>query len=282
MPIPVAVNPPKEEGRFGFGTTEAVDALLKRMHMTTDMTALVAINVNTLIRNAVSTKTVKAQDVVDKVRATMNGVATEIAAICADKWKHKQHNIVYYFVNSDRVVPEQYQRPKGSATAVLIEAATSLFSKTVKPNQQTVGNCTAHFVANEQLRIPSYKGLRDVLDKIATSDVDLQLISHFPMDYHVTIGTSRKGTLYRSHTGEQVPITPSDMGRVVFKNEWMPFYPCTHVLFGDKYLIKTCIDRETKKKLDTLAQNNHWAMHTNTYIYAKLKDTAITLPYSLD
>lgn len=283
------INKPAEEGRFGFGTTEAVDALIRRLNtLGPDITATVAINVDTMIRNAVSNKATKASAVVDKVRKSMNGISTEICDVCQQKWKGRTHHVVFYYINSDSIIPAQYKRPKNMGsiedptTWFVIDTATRLFLQSVKPNEQTVGNCTAHFCSIPRFMKPTYKGIREIVGQLTRDDSELHLISHFPMDYHVTIGTSRQGCLYRSHTGETVTMTPDRLGKVVFKNDFVPLYPKTHVLLGDKYILKPTLNHADKKRLLALAEYGRWAMHTNTYVSAKLKENNFVLPYSLD
>lgn len=285
----IFVKTSAEEGRFGFGTTEAVDSLIRRLNMLgSSTTVTVAINVDTMIRNAVSNKSARAQDVVDKVRRSMNGIATEICEVCQQKWRDRTHHVVFYHINSDSIIPVQFKRPKNLGTDkdpttwFVIDAATQLFLKIVKPNEQTVGNCTAHFCASPRYMKPTYKGIREVIDGYTRNDSELHLISHFPMDYHVTIGTSRQGCLYRSHTGEAVAMTPDKIGKIVFKNDCVPFYPKTHVLLGDKYLLKQTLNLADKKRLLALAEQGRWAMHTNTYVSSQIRDNNFVLPYSLD
>ena len=275
-------SPPAEEGRYGFGTTSAVDAMMRRLNLTQDTEALIAINIVTLIRNAVSNKSTTVQQVVDKVRNTMNSVANDLAVICQQKWADKKHHILFYMASSDKAIPVEYQRPRSSPTSNIIGGAIVNFIKTVKPGDQTVGNVTAHVRLANQMRVPSYKGLKLALSEMAPSRVPVHMISHMPMDYHVTFVSGRKGYLYRSHTGEVVDMSPLELGKIVFKNSDMPFYPITHLMLGDKYLIKPCLNKFDKNRLLDLCRSQHWSIHTAMFVNEKVKENKFVLPYKLD
>lgn len=275
-------NRPAEPGRYGFGTTESVDALLRRLNSTANMQVMVAINIITLIRNAVTDKTVKANDVVTQVRTQMNGIATEIADVCHNKWRDKSHHILFYMANSDKVIPEAYRRPRTSPSFALIDSSIQLFTKLVQPGDQEDNKVFAHVRLAKQLRIPSYKGIKTVIDEFTQPTTEIQMISHMPMDYHVVLASGRTGYLYRSHTGEMVKMTPENLGVTVFKQQQVPFYPITHVLLGDKYLIKGCLGLKEKRMLIAYAEKEHWAMHTNSYVRSKITGYKFTLPYDFD
>lgn len=288
-PHPKINGAPAMPGRYGFGTTEAVDTLLRYLRtVDKSMSVVVAINVDTLIRNAVGDKSVSSDSVVRDVRRCMNEIATEISGVCNDRWTALRHNVIYYMFNSDAIVPVEFRRPRNLGTIEdpttwrIIEAAMRKFRIVAVPGAQTVGNCTAHLVMNEHFMKPTYKGIQDIVNSVSTSENALHLISHVPMDYHVVLGTGREGVLYRSHTGEAIPITPSTMGRVVFKSDFVPFYPKTHVLLGDKYCLKSPLTPTDKKRLIALAEKDKWVMHTNTFVGVRLKENNFVLPYSLD
>lgn len=272
---------PAEPGRFGFGTTEAIDSLIRTLNVTRDTSVLLAVNVLTLLRNAIGTKDARIDEVVATTRKTVVGIANEITDMCKDRWKDRRHHLFFYLAKNEECIPEKYRRSSGSKSASILQAATIKFLKDVKPTDQEDGNVTFHFHTAPQMKIPSYKGIREAIDRLATRDIKLLMVSHAPIDYHTCFMTGRDGVLYRSHTGSEVPMTPSNLGKVVFKEDNVPFYPCTHVLFGDKDLIKGCMDRATKARILSLARQGRWSLNTNTYIEAKIKENGITLPYKL-
>lgn len=282
--FPLVSNPPAEEGRFGFGTTPAVEQIITRLagNNRPSVSMMILINTATLIRNAAN-KGMTAQQVVDKVRQVMTTISNEISYICSDKWRDRQHNLLFYFAKNDKAIPPMYRRPQTSPTAALLDTAERLFVRTVKPGTQSEKNFHVHVMHADQIRVPSYKGLRDIIDKLSPPQAETYMISHMPLDYHLPTGTARQCWLFRSHTGSMVKMTPTDIGKIVFKNDDVPFYPCTHVLLGDKYLIKGSLATKAEKtKLFELAKRLTLSMRTNTYTLLKIKENGITLPYSLD
>lgn len=275
----------KEPGRMGFGTTEAVDALLGYLsnNAPSSYTVMLAVNIETLVRNAVGTKGVKPEDAVAEVRKTMGAIANEVAFVCKQRWTASKHHILFYYVDNSKAVSSAFKRPQSSASAIVTNNALRLLLRELKPSDQTEGNVEAHVRLAQQMRVPSYKGIREVIEKFVQKDVPLLMISHMPMDYHSCTGTGRNGLLFRSHTGAKVKMTPSDLAPVVFKNNDVPFYPITHVLLGDKYLIKgTLVDRAEKARFMELCKSERMIMHTNNFVSIKIRKGSFALPYSLD
>ena len=89
------------------------------------------------------------------------------------------------------------------------------------------------------------------------------MISHMPVDYHVM---RRVGefSLLESYTGALK--RPSDLSTKLFNNPWVPFNKYTHVLFGDKYLLKPLAVPKVRKELKKNAETEQWK---------RLPDTAV-------
>lgn len=272
---------PAEAGRYGFGTSEAIDSVEKYLGISQDVTVMLAINIATLLRNAIGTKDVKADVAVREVRRTMQGIANEIADICKLKWKDKQHHVLFYLANTDKVVPPEYMRAHGNQAAITLDNAMRLISRELKSADQTDGNVNLHIRLADKMLVPSYKGIAAAIDSMTQSTVPILLISHMPLDYHVAYVTHRKGLLFRSHTGMIVNMTPTDLGKIVFGQDNVPFYQVTHVLFGDKYLMKGSLERKDKVAFLEMAARDHLGMHTNSFVEARVKDNCPPLPYKL-
>ena len=274
-------NPKKVEGRFGFGTTEAVDALLRKLNATAHTDVMVAINIATMVRNTADSKAAKVSDIVTKVRARMNSIASEIADVCHTKWKDRKHHILFYLAATEKAVPQEFRRPQTSPTAIMMNTATEFLLKQLKPIDQEDSGVFAHVRLGPQLRVPSYKGIGDCISQFAHPGTPIHLISHMPMDYHVATTFGAESWLYRSHTGEVVRMTPGFLGQIVFKSTDIPFYPSTHVLFGDKYLMKPAVGLKERRQIQAYAQKEHWSMHTALYVKNRLIEYKFTLPYEI-
>ena len=285
----------EEEGRYGFGTTIAVDAFIKNLLQSPSGTQVVlAINLGTILRNAISkfvakdvtlqNREAKGLDVpaaLNFTKSTVIDISNEIAAICSQRFPDRNHHIVFYLTDPLKQLPVEWMRSQTSESAIRLQTAISTMLRTEKSVDQTNGNVQLHIRFADQMRVPSYKGISELLKGLAPYNVPVHLISHMPLDYHIKIYSGRDGFLYRSHTGEVVPLTASSLGKVVFKEESVPFYPSTHALFGDKYLVKGCLGKKDKERFIELAKTNHWNLRTEDYILGKIREYSFNLPYRL-
>ena len=285
MALPKPDAEKKEPGRYGFGTTEAVDALLAYLNneAPSSYTVMLAINVETLARNATGNVGVKPDVAVAEIRKTMSGIANEVAFVCKQRWAAAKHHILFYYADNNKAISSTFRRPQSSASAITTNNTLRLLLRELKPEDQTDGNVSAHIRLATQMRVPSYKGIKEVVSKLVQDDVPLLMISHMPLDYHSCTGTGRTGLLFRSHTGAKVKLTPSDLAPVVFKNNEVPFYPITHLLLGDKYLIKgSLVDRAEKARFMQMCKSERMIVHTNNFVTTKIRKNSFALPYSLD
>lgn len=287
--------PSEEELRYGFGTKQAVESFFKEIQKQNNSGAIVlAVNIATIIRNSISTvafidgqkienknsKFFNINGVVTKTKTVMVDIANELAQICGARFPGYKHHVLYYLTDPLKQVPKDWLKPQTSDAAVKLQTVVNAFAKATKPDDQTSGDTTMHIRLADQMRVPSYKGLAEALNGFAHYDVNLHLISHMPLDYHVANYSGRRGYLYRSHTGAICQLGPS-LGKVVFGEEDVPFYPLTHVLLGDKYLIKGCLSTKDKHRFIQDARDNHWGVRTSDYIASKINNYGFNLPYKL-
>lgn len=287
--------PSEEELRYGFGTKQAIESFFKSIRtQNTQGQVILAINIATLIRNSIGTvayvdgqkienkeaRSLNVNGVVAKTKTVMIDIANEMAQICSARFPGYKHHVLYYLTDPLKQVPKDWIKPQTSEAAIKLQTVVNAFVKSSKSEDQVSGDTTMHIRLAEQMRVPSYKGLAEVLGGFARYDVNLHLISHMPLDYHVANYSGRRGYLYRSHTGAVCELGPS-LGKVVFGEESVPFYPLTHVLLGDKYLIKGCLSTKDKHKFIELAKENHWEVRTSDYIASKINYYGFNLPYKL-
>ena len=287
---------PAEEGRFGFGTTGAFDAFLKKITEDPNTHEVnLVVNIATLLRNNISTSVyidgrrvettekpkLDAASVVAKTQQHMVEMANEFANVCALRFKDRTHHILFYLTDVTKQVPVEWQRPRTSESAIKLQTVTTAFTNKVKPSDQVSNNTQLHIRLANQMRVPSYKGIAEQLKQWSAYTTPVHMISHEPLDYHVCQASGRSGFLYRSPTGAVVPLTPSDLGKVVFKEDEVPFYTTTHILLGDKTLIKGCLDRVNTTRFLQLANTERWGLRTNEYITIKVKENGISIPYAI-
>lgn len=287
----------EEEGRYGFGTTIAIDAFIKHLaSLPARSQVLLCVNIATLLRNTLSKFTVTGEgkilqnkdthglnvpEALKFTKTVMVDIANEIAAVCAQRFPDEKHHIIYYLTDPLKQLPSEWIRSQTSESALRLDAAVRSILRNAKPVDQTNNNVQMHIRYADQMRVPSYKGISEMLNGFASYHVPVHLISHMPLDYHIKFYSGRDGILYRSHTGEMVQLTSEALSKTVFKEPSLPFYPVTHVLLGDKYLVKGCLPKKERDRFIELAKANHWNLRTSDYIIQKIKENNFTLPYRL-
>jgi len=296
LPIQNTTSQPVEEGRYGFGTTPAVEAFFKSITaFKTSQEIILLVNISTLLRNNISTsvyvdgKKIETKEkpkldtasVVKKTRQHMVEIANEFAEICSFRFKDRKHHVLFYLTDPSRQIPKEWVRPHTSESTTNLDAVTAAFCREVHSSDQTYNNVTMHIRMADKMLVPSYRGLEEALKGMAKYDIPFHMISHFPLDYHTASVTGRTGYLYRSHTGQVVKMAPNDLGMTVFKIPEIPFYPITHVLMGDKVLIKGSLPKKERDRLIEMAKTNHWGLRTNEYISIKIKENGYAIPYVL-
>lgn len=95
------------------------------------------------------------------------------------------------------------------------------------------------------------------------------IISHIPMDFHL-YRTFNDFTLLESYTGNFKTV--KQFGKKVFGNDIIPFNKYTHLIFGDKWYVKTQVDGKTKKAIMEKAEKEHWSILPDKAILKSLVD----------
>ena len=81
------------------------------------------------------------------------------------------------------------------------------------------------------------------------------LISHIPLDFDLYTRFA-EFTLLESYTGSLKSV--KQFGKKVFNNENIPFNKYTHLLFGDKWYLKSPLSRKDKQNILAQAEKEHW------------------------
>lgn len=270
----------ESEGRYGWGTQAAVDTLFKKLGESKYKNgALVMVNIDTLVRNTADGK-MKVEEVVSKVCQYMTNIATDFANVVSD-WVATENTIIFYHANNSRVVLPIALRVTKSAAGLQAKEALNLILERVKrAPEQKVRNVRSIVAVGNNVKQPSYRGIVDLASRYSPTGMTINLISHNPIDWHIE-SAGRKGILYRSYTGVAVDMTPANLGPMVFDNPNIPFTPITHVLFGDKNVIRGFMRGQDKEKFLELARHDKFIYRTEQYIISRAKVNVGLLPYHL-
>lgn len=271
----------EEEGPYGWGTGAAIEALLKRLgsHQI-PTTGLILINLDTLIRNTVNTDC-KIDEVVNKITTFMTNISNDLAEALS-RWPQLHHHIVFYHANLPKTIPLALLRTHNGPTAIQgAEVRKKLLARLEQVKPQTINGVTSVIALSKDIKEPSYKGLADLCNKLAGPAVTVHMISHNPLDWHIT-KYGRPGILYRSHTGAVVKMTPNDLGPIVFDTKGVPFYPITHVVLGDKSVIKGVVAKNDRKAFIAASLKDRFVLRPESYIKSHAIINKSFLPYRFD
>lgn len=270
-----------DPGRWGYGTGPAFEAFIKRLSSRTiPTTGLLLVNIDTIVRNTIDTNK-KIEELTKMCCTYMANIASDFAAVVGE-WRDRQHSVVFYHADCSRVVPTLFLRSHGGTSALLYKEVLGSVLKRVKDYpKQVQGNTTSYVVLANEMKQPSYKGLMEFCNKITSRDVTIHMISHNPIDWHI-YRLGRNGLLYRSYTGTIVEMTAAKLGEVVFDMKGIPFNPLTHVLLGDKNVLKGLLIKNDKQQFITAAIREKFVFRSEDYIVAHAKINKSLIPYKLD
>ena len=275
------IVPQDEPGAYGYGTKAAFESLLKRLEShQLPTTGLVLINIDTLVRNATNPDW-KIDKIVEEVAGYMSNISNDYAT-CVIKWRAQKHHIVFYHADYPAMVSPMLRRVHAGPTAMLAkESLAKLLERLKHITPQTIDNVTSMIALSKDIKQPSWKGLAQLCDKLAAPAVTVHMISHNPVDWHIT-KFGRPGLLYRSHTGAVVKMTPNDLGPIVFDVKGVPFYPITHVVLGDKTMIKGIVNKQSREQFIQMALRDRFVLRPESFILNHVFVKKSFIPYRLD
>ena len=184
--------------------------------------------------------------------------------------------MICYYKEKKKNIPQAYLReklPKGTEERIMISKQVMERLK-VNPLQS---NSIPIFVYEEGLEKgvwPHIELLKDLNEtKINGQPItDLKyrkvlLISHIPLDFDLYTRFA-EFTLLESYTGSLKSV--KQFGKKVFNDENIPFNKYTHLLFGDKWYLKSLLSRKEKQTILAHAEKEHWFIISNKEMKAKL------------
>ena len=264
----------EEEGRYSFGTTPAIDALIqvlqKEMGVAKDAEEVILINVSTLVRNRQS-KEKSMKQVAEEVMTDITGIRKELTELLSGGNLRKY--LIFFTMPYDRQIPKEYLRADSQQRAQVKSITTML--RTLLPNSYTsYGKLDVAVVISDSVR-PSFLVIREAVSKFPIVHLKMHLISHLPIDYHLF--RWYKGSIIKSFSGEEVPGDMNAIGEYVFKKK-VPFHRSTHALLGDREMIICKLSISQRKAIEELAVSESWEMRTGNYIEESLRSHQYEIP----
>lgn len=229
------------------------------------------INMETMLRN-----------VLNDDRFTGDPVASTIneCRLLAQYWqgfmtgaKLPRKPVMVFYLPDYKNLPTQYIRPKLPAGTVdrwevmskLKEQWTTSWN--ISYDDLDVVQCE---VTNTPTGWVPISVVHDVDEFLATSKLKhmtLVMTSHVAVDFHI-YKYCKRFTLLESHTGGM--RKPSDLGKKVFGHAEVPFNKYTHVVFGDKTLLRPQFGPKARKEVVERAKNETWLRLSETAVLSAL------------
>jgi len=274
---------PTEEGRYSFGTTPPIDKLLNSFREDriasgrNDAEEIVLINLATLIRNRLPniSDNTSMREIAKLVVNDTAGIANEFINELSPG--NLKKCLIFYSMEYERQLPEASIRPDSQQRAKVRQGVELLKTMLLQRREQ-FGSLEVGVVHSTTI-IPSFAALRNYIAKFPAAKPKVRMISHIALDYHIFRFVT--GEIVKSHTGDAIPSDLNAIGEYVFKYEGLPFTVATHLLFGDKELVKGSLGIGDRKKVLGFAAQENWASHTVAYIEESLNNHNIELPIKL-
>ncbi len=232
---------------------------------------IVAINMQTLLRNMLSDKDMTVPDAIQALGRELHRLAIDLINILEQAYHNEPPSILFYLHNYRKMMPDVEFRPltahRGRVQAVVDELVDNSSKYFGNMNLANPGRFALRFSVVSEKVDPIVK-LKYVIQDLAINR-KLLLFSHEAIDMHVHSIMS-DFILAESHTGKMYPI--GYLPHKVFgKYDTIPFYPETHTLLGDRTLFPATIPVKGKKELAIVAGSEHWKTHPRTFVVDRLR-----------
>ena len=264
-----------EDSVYSFGTYPVFEKLITAIPAMKIDTVL--INIYTLVRNN-HNKEITLGTTVSNVIRSMEELVQDLVII------FNTHNIfrpsiVFYYYDYRKAIPNDQLRPLDKSRTFCKNVFDMLRPRLIqKPKQQVLDGVTITLLMLQHV-VPVYKALYNSLSNVKNHRKVL-LFSHVALDYHL-LEKDKKINIIESYTGRLTDnLRLSDK---IFKNyEKVPFTRETHVLLGDKELIKPSLGIKLKRQLLALAIEEKWRLKTRMFIKDSVEKNNFTLPFRLN
>ena len=236
----------------------------------------VLINVRTIVRNNFD-KTKTRQELIQKIINELHTLIDDTISIFNDN-KTFRPAIVLYYYDYRKAVNQEYVRPMDQMREYCHSMRDPILNILRREDKFKIQNGVGISLLLLKNVIPLYRALHNSLSNVKNNRRVL-MISDMPLDYHLT-ETVPNLMIMESHTAKILRKT--DLSKKIFKNyDGVPFNKSTHVLLGDKKLIKPALTIKDKRKLLALATDQKWMLRTRVFIKQSIVTSGISFPYEL-
>lgn len=220
------------------------------------------INVETILRNRTVVEN-KRPDIESSLR-DCETLAAYIASFCQIKsplhQRVREPLIAFYFPNYSYLPSVLIREKLPSGTAERWEAVRKMEHLIQKRGYQDMyeGTQVCYLTSGDKEKLWPHISIYNDIQKWNRGKPAITMalmVSHVPLDFHL-YRKFKLLTLVESHTGASKTV--KQFGEKVFKNSNVPFNKYTHLLLGDKHLLRSQITTKIKKTVFEKAAKEHW------------------------
>lgn len=290
--MPSKETPHQEiQSEFSIGTAPMMRTIEQIISNKEKMVDVVCLNLGTIARNCMNNRAVREAVEYDKLhgirtdkpaKALVSESKAEMIKVIGDIIQMLNNNgfshnpaVITYHSDYAKSVPHGLYKPPVDSKYYLTMADQMIREHVVKGSRKSAKQGSTMLI---ELPIQDhFLPWRHIMTELKDlkNNHNVLMVSNHPVDYHVG-SVSHTFRIVRSFTGEEVEY--AKLGKVVFKNDVMPFNIYTHAIFGDKEDLKCSVSDGDKKKLLDLAEKEEWLLKTKDYIKDRLYDLGIRVP----
>jgi hypothetical protein len=256
-------------GGASYGTSGIVQAMLN-MIKTRKLKQVdtLFVNILTLLRNCYD-KDLNYKQIIEQLNVDMQVLITFFSEYVNHLREQDLPSMIMY-LPSYHHFPTIHLRPESPSSKLL----TNVFKKFIQqvyPQERydyTHNNLRIHVIHAGMKSLP-HVDIFNLLPKLLADCKkkafrDYWMISHVPLDYHLIDRLHGRCWLIDSHTGNF--WNNKTLGIKVFRNTSIPFNSVTHLLLGDKILVKCLLNRRDKANALKIATSDNWLTKTKQQI----------------
>ena len=282
---------PQTPSEYSMGSTKLMEAMEKLISTRDYQIDVVCLNLGTLVRNCMSNQPVvdavdwdrrhgakteyPAKALFKEAKAEMVKILSDLVQMYTNANLVINPTIITYHADYSKSIPDELYRPPTDSKYYLTGADELVRTQLVNGSRKIAKNqgVTLIELAVNNKFLPWRHIMMELQD--LKNNHNVAMISNHPVDYHVG-SVSHTFRIARSFTGEIVAY--KQLGRIVFKNDLVPFNLYTHAIFGDKEDVKCSLTPGDKNKLLKLAEEEEWSLKTKDYIHDRLYKLGIRIP----
>jgi len=255
---------------YSIGTDVMMKKFVEEYHLY--KYGLVMINIGTLLRNW-QTREISSFAMVDSFEREFRVLIEEVTGVMAETNAAVQPKVIIYAEDLVKCISKKNLRNQTETTKKLNKAVHIVMSRRDKlfgsKGDGIVNGIPVRFVAIEHQLPHVHNALFSNIQQF-TSHRKVIMISHSPIDYHVSINLDDL-ILLESHTGNWRKT--HTLSKKVFGERYamIPFNPTTHLCLGDtKGCLKPLLSVKEKKELVALSESEHWNTRSFRYIHESI------------